>query len=301
MSSAARPGSFAGPSQSEANGPQTDWLRARSPQVGPGDAQLAPPAEITGVVPIVGVPPADAWRPAGDAAPVGQPNVGPGFSQGTVYPTPAPLASFDPAHDPALDPLFGAAEVVIPLGPALTATGQPMTPADARPQASATPTAPALPPIGAVPDSGMIKGPAGAVNLNALSELTTLEEIELLATQPMASILQSSASQPGATPAGMPAEAPELGSELAAPAAQVADDAPAPTSKAPPTEAGQATTADPETAVMMAVAPTPNTPLRGLPYDTTPLPQMTAPLPIASLEAFLRGGDATPQRGDDGE
>lgn len=259
-----RAGGFPPAPPGDAYGPPTGWL-ARTPSQ--PDSAMSP-VEITGVVPIAGgaASPASPASPANidahderlhsDATTPDAPgSAAPGFSQGAAYPSPAPLgdanALFDTADDPA---------AVISLGPGAPAADHP----DAQSPAAG---GAALPPVVVAPDSGMIKGAEGAVNLDALAELTTLEEIELLATQPMSSILASGGGQPAA-PAQVGGEAPVVFAD-----------------------AGEAHAA-PVTAEVMAVPPAHGAVLRGLPYDTTPLPQMTAPLPIASLDAFMRGAPA---------
>jgi hypothetical protein len=164
------------------------------------------------------------------------------------------------------------AEPTIPLGPAAADLADEQAP----------------PPVAIAPDSGMIKGAAGMVNLDALAELTTLDEIELLATQPMSSILA-----PGV---GQPAAPTQMGGDAAEGRAQngAEDATPAPHEGGAAHETLGDVRAAPVTAEVMAAPPAHGALLRGLPYDTTPLPQMTTPLPIAGFDAFLRGAPSDP-------
>jgi hypothetical protein len=256
-----RSGAFPAPNLADVNGPPTGWLAPLPGQThaAPGAAGYAP-VEITSVVPRVGaMGGASAMSDPvsgdaqGDSDPAAAP-AAPGFGQQAGYPAPTPWAD---AGAPLVAP-FDAPAGAIPLGPTPGAT-EPAHDEQATPVASAAPAAEPA------PDSGIFKGAAGMVNLDALAELTTLDEIELLATQPMPSILPPSAA-PGAVAGAQPM-------------------ASAPTDAADAADA----LAAPVTAEVMAFPPAHGAMLRGLPYDTTPLPQMTRPLPIADLEASLRG------------
>ena len=275
-------------------GPPTGWLSPMPGQPGgafgavdAGSSFAATPVEITGVVPIVGAAggaasPSRPVSPAtgagderrdGDASAPDAPASAPGFSQGAGYPSPTPLGAYDATPD--------VAEPVIPLGPAATAADL----ADEQ----------APPPVAVAPDSGMIKGAAGMVNLDALAELTTLDEIELLATQPMSSILASGVGQPAA-PTQINGDSPERraqnGAEDATPAPDTAGAAHGALGDVGRLGTPGDVRSAPVTAEVMAVPPAHGALLRGLPYDTTPLPQMTTPLPIADRDAFLRGAPA---------
>ena len=167
----------------------------------------------------------------------------------------------------------------IPLGPVGS------TPAEApdAPDAAALATPLAIPAAEPVPDSGMIKGAEGMVNLEALAELTTLDEIELLATQPMPSIVQPGNAQPAA-----PAQAQGESATAREEAEQAVEQAPD----------GHAAPATPVTVDVMVAPPAHGAVWHGASYDTTPLPQMTAPLPVADLEAFLPTAPAAPDAPD---
>ncbi len=277
-----RSGAFPPPNLGDVNGPPTGWLAPLPGQVadGPEAGKNAPaPVEITSVVPIVGVVGVDpeAARRDDDATMEAPAPMTPGFGQPTGYPTPDPLATFEAASPSPVDPVdpsTGAIEVGP--GSAAPADDSANTPATE----AAPPSAPsAMPTAEPVPDSGMIKSAAGQVNLEALAELTTLDEIELLETQPMPSVGQPGGAH-SATSTQATLDANGVGAANAAYAPDGGDAA---------NGAGDAAFAAPVTAEVMAFPPAHEALLHGLPYDTTPLPQMTTPMPLADLEASLRG------------
>jgi len=274
-----RAGVFPAPGEGEAAGPPTGWLSplpGQSERQMDGAPEIAPtPVEITSVVPRVGVAFADstvAATPGGEAAV--DLTTPPGFSQQTGYPTPPPLAGLADGDVASLAAFDSPAAI------SLSSVGSaPMdaAPIDApAPGVAASSTPPAMPAAEPVPDSGMMKGAAGIVNLEALAELTTLEEIELLATQPMPSVVQPGSGQPAA-PTQAQGE-PNAAHEAAREDRERASD-------------GSAASA---TVDVMVAPPAHGAVLRGLPYDTTPLLRMTAPLPVADLEAFLPTTSAAP-------